>query len=187
MGLYLEDFEINVTRRTRGRTIGEGDVSLFAGLVGDYNPLHVDEEFCKKSIFGGRVAHGPLVLSTVIGLMSQMKLDRRNRARLLGISWEFQGPVKLGDTISAKVTPLEARPSKAPGRGVLKIGFEVLNQNDDVVQTGSIVLLMQRRPRSEGLIFAVRGGRAAMTGSAKQSIFTRQRNEWIASSLRSSQ
>ena len=47
MGLYLEDFEINATRRTRGRTIGEGDVSLFAGLVGDYNPLHVDEEFCK--------------------------------------------------------------------------------------------------------------------------------------------
>jgi acyl dehydratase len=52
----------------------------------------------------------------------------------------------LGDTISARVTPLEARPSKTPGRGILKIGFEVLNQNDEVVQVGSIVLLMQRRP-----------------------------------------
>jgi acyl dehydratase len=146
LGLYLEDFEINVTRRTRGRTIGEGDVSLFAGLVGDHNPLHVDEEFSKQSIFGGRVAHGPLVLSTVIGLMSQLNWIDGTALGLLGISWEFQGPVKLGDTISAKVTPLEARPSKAPGRGVLKIGFEVLNQKNDIVQVGSIVLLMQRRP-----------------------------------------
>ena len=78
LGLYLEDFEINKTHRTRGRTMGEGDVALFAGLVGDYNPLHVDEEFSKASIFGSRVAHGPLVLSTAIGLMSQ--LDRWNGA-----------------------------------------------------------------------------------------------------------
>ena len=146
MGLYLEDFEINATHRTRGRTIGEGDVSLFAGLVGDYNPLHVDEEFSRQSIFGSRVAHGPLVLSTAIGLMSQLNWIDGTALGLLGISWEFQAPVKLGDTISAKVTPLEARPSKTPARGILKIGFEVLNQNDEIVQVGSIVLLMQRRP-----------------------------------------
>ena len=111
MGLYLEDFEINATRRTHGRTIGEGDVTLFAGLVGDHNPLHVDEEFSKNSTFGTRVAHGPLVLSTAIGLMSQLNWIDGTALGLLGVSWEFQGPVKLGDTISANVTPLEARPS----------------------------------------------------------------------------
>ena len=146
LGLYLEDFEINATRRTRGRTIGEGDVSLFAGLVGDYNPLHVDEEFSRQSIFGTRVAHGPLVLSTAIGLMSQMNWIDGTALGLLGVSWEFQGPVKLGDTVSAKVTPLETRPSKTADRGVLKLGFEVINQNEETVQTGSIVLLMRRRP-----------------------------------------
>jgi len=146
LGLYLEDFEINLTRRTRGRTVNESDVSLFAGLVGDHNPLHVDEEFSKKSIFGGRVAHGPLVLSSAIGLMSQMNWIDGTAMGLLGVSWEFQAPVKLGDTISANVTPLEARPSKTAGRGVLTLGFEVLNQREEVVQKGSIVLLMQRRP-----------------------------------------
>ena len=145
MGLYLEDFEINATQRTHGRTIGEGDVSLFAGLVGDHNPLHVDEEFCKNTVFGGRVAHGPLVLSTAIGLMSQLNWIDGTALGLLSVSWDFQGPVKLGDTISAKVTPLEARPSKKPDRGVLKLGFEVVNQREEVVETGSITLLMKRR------------------------------------------
>ena len=146
MGLYLEDFQINVPHRTRGRTIGEGDVSLFAGLVGDHNPLHVDDEFCKESLFGGRVAHGPLVLSIAIGLMSQLNWIDGTALGLLGITWDFRGPVKLGDTISAKVMPLEARPSKTAGRGVLKLGFEIVNQREEVVQVGSIVLLMQRRP-----------------------------------------
>ena len=43
MGLYLEEFEIGKTLTTRGRTVGEGDISVFAGLVGDHNPLHVDD------------------------------------------------------------------------------------------------------------------------------------------------
>jgi len=155
LGLYLEDFELQATRRTRGRTIGEADVSLFAGLVGDHNPLHVDEEFSRQGIFGGRVAHGPLVLSTAIGLMSQLNWIDGTALGLLGVSWEFLGPVKLGDTIAARVTPLEARPSKKPERGILKIGFEVVNQNEEVDQVGSIVLLMRRRPPS-----ATRDGRA---------------------------
>jgi acyl dehydratase len=78
--------------------------------------------------------------------MSQLNWIDGTALGLLGFSWEFHAPVRLGDTISAKVTPLEARPSKTAGRGVLKIGFEVLNQSEDVVQVGSIVLLMQRRP-----------------------------------------
>ena len=100
MGLYLEDFEINVPQRTRGRTIGEGDVSLFAGLVGDHNPLHVDEEFCKNTMFGGRVAHGPLVLSTAIGLMSQLNWIDGTAMGLLGVAWTSGS--ELGDTSSAR-------------------------------------------------------------------------------------
>ena len=90
MGLYLEDFEINATRRTRGRTIGESDVSLFAGLVGDYNPLHVDEEFSRQSIFGGRVAHGPLVLST-LGFLKQMGPALAISVTVTLICWHLRG------------------------------------------------------------------------------------------------
>lgn len=149
MGLYLEEFELNVTRRTRGRTVGEGDVSLFAGLVGDYNPLHVDEEFCKDTKYGGRIAHGPLSLSVAIGLMSQLNWIDGTALGLLNLSWDFQAPVRLGDTIHARVTPLEARPSRTSGRGVLKIGFEVVNHREERVQSGSIVLLMRSRRERE--------------------------------------
>ncbi|HEY1780370.1 MAG TPA: MaoC/PaaZ C-terminal domain-containing protein [Roseiarcus sp.] len=145
MGLYLEDFELNVTHQTRGRTIGEGDVSLFAGLVGDFNPLHVDEAYCEQTIYGGRIVHGPLSLAVAIGLMSQLNWIDGTALGLLGLSWDFQAPVKLGDTIYARATPLEARPSRNPVRGILKIGLEVINQRAEKVQSGAIVLLMRRR------------------------------------------
>ena len=54
-GLYLEDFEIGKTYYSPARTITEADVQAFAGLSGDFNPLHVDEEFAKKNHFGTRI------------------------------------------------------------------------------------------------------------------------------------
>ena len=143
MGLHFEDFELGRTLTTRGRTVGEGDISLFAGLVGDHNPLHVDEEFCRTTTFGGRIAHGPLTMSMAIGLMSQLNLVDGTALGLLGVGWDFQGPVRIGDTIRARVTPREKRLSQKGGRGVVKLGFEVVNQRDEVVQTGFMTVLMK--------------------------------------------
>jgi len=143
LGLHLEEFEIGHTQATRGRTIGEGDISQFAGLVGDYNPLHVDEEFCRNTPYGGRIAHGPLTLSVAIGLMSQLNMIDGTAIGLLNVAWDFTGPVKIGDTVHARVTPLEKRAAKKPGRGIVKLGFEVVNQRAEVVQSGSITLLMK--------------------------------------------
>src|SRR5262249_47143756 len=119
MGIYFEDFVLDRTLTTPGRTVGEADVSLFAGLAGDFNPLHVDEAFAAKSEFGTRTAHGPLVLSMAIGLMARLNLIDGTALALLDLKWEFKGPVKLGDTIPARVTPVEKRATRKPGRGVL--------------------------------------------------------------------
>jgi acyl dehydratase len=143
LGLHLEEFEIGRTMATRARTIGEGDISQFAGLVGDHNPLHVDEEFCRNTPYGGRIAHGPLTMSVAIGLMSQLNLIDGTAIGLLNVAWDFMGPVKIGDTVHARVTPLEKRAANRPGRGVVKLGFEVVNQRAEVVQAGSITLLMK--------------------------------------------
>ncbi|MBV8751601.1 MAG: MaoC family dehydratase N-terminal domain-containing protein [Hyphomicrobiales bacterium] len=145
MGLFLEDFVLDRTLTTHGRTVGEADVSLFAGLAGDFNPLHVDEEFAKQTEFGGRIAHGPLVLSMAIGLMAQLNLIDGTALALLDLKWEFKGPVKLGDTIRTRVTPIEKRPTRKQGRGVLVLRFEVENQRGETVQTGAITLLMKTR------------------------------------------
>ena len=146
MGLYLEDFILDQTLTTHGRTVSEADVSLFAGLAGDFNPLHVDEEFAAQSEFGTRIAHGPLVLAMAIGLMAQRNLIDGTALALLDLKWEFKGPVKLGDTIRARVTPVEKRPTRKAGRGVLVLRFAVENQRGEIAQTGAITLLMKMRP-----------------------------------------
>ncbi len=147
MGLFVEEFEVGSTVTSRGRTIGEGDITLFAGLVGDFNPLHVDEEFCRDTPYGGRIAHGPLTMSVAIGLMSQLNMIDGTALGLLEVSWTFSGPVRIGDTVRARVTPILARPTRDATRGIVKLGFDVLNQRDDVVQSGSITLMMKTRPR----------------------------------------
>ena len=65
-----DEFQVGMKLRSQGLTITETHVVQFAGLTGDYNPLHVDEIFAKNTIFEGRVAHGLLTLSLEIGRAS---------------------------------------------------------------------------------------------------------------------
>ena len=66
-GKYFEDWEIGKAYESASRTITETDIVNFAGLSGDYNPLHTDEEFAKSNLFGTRVPHGLLILSISSG------------------------------------------------------------------------------------------------------------------------
>lgn len=145
MGQYFEDFEQGRIIVTRGRTVGEGDITTFAGLVGDWNPLHVDEVFCAETNFKRRIAHGPLTLSMAIGLMSQQNLIDGTTTGLLGLTWNFAAPVKIGDTIHARVTLVSKRPTKDPARGIVVLGLDVINQAGASVQRGEMTLMMKRK------------------------------------------
>lgn len=140
--MAIAPLQIGQTITTAGRTVGEADISLFAGLVGDFTPIHVDEEFARASPFGGRIAHGPLTMSTAIGLATQKDLFGERVLGLVNLSWDFSGAVRIGDTIRARVTVTNVRPSSKPGRGLATYEFEVLNQSSAVVQRGRMLVVV---------------------------------------------
>ena len=72
--------------RAQRRTVSEADIVTFAGISGDWNPLHIDEEFSKNAGYGGRIAHGPMSMSMAIGLMAQQNLIDGTALALLGFS-----------------------------------------------------------------------------------------------------
>lgn len=146
-GLYWEDWEIDTEFVSPGRTVTEADIVNFAGLSGDYNPLHMDEEFCRNTQFGTRIAHGPLIYAIAAGLLFQLHLYDDTLIAFLGFdSLKFTKPVMAGDTVHAKIKVLEKRETSKPDRGVMKRQLHVLNQRDEIVQDALQAFLLKRRP-----------------------------------------
>jgi acyl dehydratase len=138
----IRPIEVGQTLVTPGRTIGEGDINLFAGLVGDFTPIHVDEVFAKASPFGTRIAHGPLAMATAIGMLTQTGILGERVIGLVNLNWDFSGPVMIGDTIRSRVRVEQLRPTAKPGRDLATFAFEVINQDETVVQQGRMLVLV---------------------------------------------
>lgn len=145
-GLYLEDFPIGETFVTKGRTVTEADIVAFTGLSGDFNPLHIDEEYCKTTPHGTRIAQGLLGVSIASGLVSQLGLLTGTALGFLGMTWRYTGAIRAGDTIHVRITTKEARPTSKRDRGVLVRQLEIVNQKDEVVQTGDWSVMVLTRP-----------------------------------------
>jgi acyl dehydratase len=144
--LYYEDMPVGASWVSPRRTITEADVVAFAGVSGDFNPLHVDQVFAEKLTYGARIAHGNLVLAVASGLRQQMPIFRGSlRALLEYRSWKFQAPVFFGDTIVVVTTVIEARETKRPDQGVVIQRVDVVNQDNETVQTGELVSLVARK------------------------------------------
>ena len=142
--IYYEDLNVGDEHQSTGRTVTETDVVSFAGLSGDFNNMHIDEEFAKKTVFGTRVAHGLCVLSIASGLWFTM--PRLTTVAFMGLEdWRFSGAVKFGDTIRITRKLVEKREHKRPNMGFLIFEVNVHNQSDEIVQKGKWVILVQRK------------------------------------------
>jgi 3-hydroxybutyryl-CoA dehydratase len=146
MARYWEDFKVGEVLVTGRRTIDGGDVSRFAGLGGDFNPLHTDEEFAKTTPFGTRVAHGILTLAVSNGQMNLAGWFEGTSLALLALDRvRFPAPVKFGDTVHTELTVKETRPTSKPDRGVVVFDVAVKNQRGDGVCSYETAVLMKRR------------------------------------------
>ena len=145
-GKYFEEFEIGDEVISPARTITEADVVMFAGLTGDYNQLHTDEEFAKTTPFGRRIAHGLLVLSYAVGLLGRLGFIEGTALAFRELTWKFSQPVFMGDTVHVKARCRELKPMARLGGGLVIFDLSVVNQEGKTVQKGEWHVLMASKP-----------------------------------------
>ena len=144
--LYFDDVQVGQEWESLGRTVTEADIVNFAGISGDFNPIHVDHEFCKTTVFRRPIAHGMLILSIGSGL-GLMCPPIRTLA-FMGIKeWKFLEPVFMGDTIRMRTKILEKQERSRGKRGVITWQRWIVNQHNKIVEEGIMVTLVEGRAR----------------------------------------
>jgi acyl dehydratase len=146
-GRFFDEFTVGEEFVTPGRTMTETDVVMFAAMSGDYNELHTSEAFGKTTQFGRRIGHGLLGLAVSHGLFFRLGLVEGTAIAFLGIdSWKFEAPFFLGDTLRIKVRVAEKTPSRSkPDRGVVKFFFQVVKEDETVIQSGYKTIMIRRK------------------------------------------
>ncbi len=133
-GLTYDELEVGMTASFT-KTITETDVYLFAGISGDFNPMHLNEEFAKKTPFGTRIAHGALPQSLIAPVLG-MKLPGLGTVAL-EINTRFRAPTYFGDTITATAEVIE----KLPEKRRVRLALTWINQDGTVVGTGDAIAI----------------------------------------------
>jgi len=121
------------------RTVTEDDIKLFAEATGDFNPVHLDQTYAEKTFFKGRIAHGLLSLgyiSTVLG-----NILPGHGTIYISQEVKFLAPVRIGDTITAKVEVMEVNPEK----NRVKFKTICLNQEGKIVLDGAAWVMPPKR------------------------------------------
>ena len=116
------------------RTITEAHIVNFAGITGDFNPVHVDAEYAQQSMFGERICHGMLMAGLISAVLG-MQLPGSN-AIYLGQDLKFTAPVKIGNTVTVTATVTEKRDDKR----IIKLRTTVSNQKGELVVDGNAVV-----------------------------------------------
>ncbi len=134
-----EDYEIGDSA-FHAKTVTEADVIIFAGISGDFNPLHVNAEFAKTQQFGKRVVHG-CFSSALISAALGVKLFGPG-ALYISQKVDFRKPVYIGDTLTAVATVKEKFTKKEGKLKFLKVETNVYNQDDVLVTDGEALILI---------------------------------------------
>ncbi len=121
------------------RTVTEAHIVNYAGVTGDFNPVHLDAEYAAKSMFGERIAHG-MLLAGLISAVLGTQLPGPNSI-YLSQDLKFKAPVKIGDTVTVVVTVTEKREDKP----IMKLQTTVTNQRGEVVVDGTAVAMKPAR------------------------------------------
>ncbi len=122
------------------RRITQEGIRGYAEASGDYNPVHVDEEYARATPFGGTIAHGMLVLA----YLSEMMAGAFGHDWLAGgrLKVRFRAPARPGDTLTARAESRQAR--QASGERVFEYGIECCNQRGETLVSGTAGVVVAR-------------------------------------------
>lgn len=138
--LFFDDLSIGDRWVSNSRQVTEADVVQFADLTGDYDPLHIDEEFAKQTPFRQPIAHGLLGLSLVAGIGSQS--PNVETVAFLGLQdWSFRKPIFFDDVLHV-VTSISNLEANGRRRGRVTWHRQLVNQDGYVVQEGVLLSLV---------------------------------------------
>lgn len=146
-GKFFEELSIEDKFITQARTVTETDIVLFAGLSGDYSLPHTNDEWCKKTRFGAKIAHGLLIASIASGLFTRTGLFEETGLAHLGTTMKFTAPVYAGDTVHVEFT-IMGKEEMDVNRGRLAIRLEGINQNGKMVYQEDMKSMIARKPVS---------------------------------------
>jgi acyl dehydratase len=144
-GLSFDEFQQGDQFVSPSRTVCEADVVNFAGLSGDYNPLHIDSEFAMSTPFGERIAHGMLVASMATGMANWTGIFEGTTIALMEQVLQYKGAVKFGDTVHLQLTVADKHETSKKDRGVVTFDTQIVNQEGNNVIEGQWTLMMRRQ------------------------------------------
>ncbi len=149
--LYFEDLEAGYSVKSPARTVAEADITAFAHLSDDHNPLHMDAEYAATTPFGQPIAHGLLILSIATGAAYNLGFLDGTIEAFVGMDWKFRAPVIVGDKVYVQITVRRKRKVPDYPGGLAVFDVEVLNQDDQVVQRGRWTILVRGRQDVDGV------------------------------------
>lgn len=146
---YGDDFTLGDVYTTPRITVTETHVVNWAGLTGDFYPLHMDRVYAEATQFGERLVHGPMIFALAVGLVAQSGIGQDAVIAWLGANnMRMKAPVKMGDTITVVVQVKEQKPTRDPKRGVQTWLYTVRNQRGEDVMDFDYTMMFHMRSTS---------------------------------------